>query len=48
MQQKKKKTTKIFMCICVHIASYTDSIFFVVRVRSEMQKNYEGISALPL
>lgn len=45
---QKKKTNKIFMCICVHIASYTDAILFVVRVRSEIQENYEGISALQL
>lgn len=36
---KRKKTNKIFMCICVHIISCTDSILFVVGVGSEIQEN---------
>lgn len=45
---KKTKMTKSFVWICVHIVLWTDSILFVVGVRSEIQAYYESISALEI
>lgn len=42
----KKKINKSFMWIYVHVAFCIDAILFVIGVRSEIQENNKGVSAL--